>query len=43
MSETLYYFGILHGMSLKKVRSRREFLQEFLELPDRNKLIRTLR
>lgn len=43
MSETLYYFGILHGMSLKSVRARREFLTEFLELPTQNKLIRTLR
>jgi ABC-type multidrug transport system ATPase subunit len=43
MSETLYYFGILHGMSLRRVRERRVFLQEFLELPAQNKLIRTLR
>lgn len=43
MSETLFYFGILHGMKIKSVRERREFLKEFLELPDQNKLIRTLR
>lgn len=43
MSETLFYFGILHGMKIKSVRERREFLKELLELPDQNKLIRTLR
>lgn len=43
MSETLYYFGILHGMKLEDIRARREFLREFLELPAPNKLIRTLR
>lgn len=43
MNETLYYFGILHGMKLKDVRTRREFLREFLELPAQDKLIRTLR
>ena len=43
MSETLVYFGILHGMSMKDIRQRREFLQEFLELPSPKKLIRTLR
>lgn len=42
MNETLYYFGVLHGMSLKVVRERRAFLTEFLELPA-NKLIRRLR
>ena len=43
MNETLYYFGILHGMTLKSVRERREFLTDFLELPVGTKLIRTLR
>lgn len=43
MSETLFYFGILHGMKIKSVRERREFLKGLLELPDQNKLIRTLR
>ena len=43
MSETMYYFGILHGMKLKDIRSRRTFLTNFLELPTQNKLIRTLR
>ena len=43
MSETLYYFGILHGMKIKDIRARRDFLQEFLELPPSHKLIRTLR
>ena len=43
MSETLYYFGLLHGMKVKDVRTRRKFLQDFLDLPPSHRLIRTLR
>ena len=43
MRETMYYFGILHRMSRKKVRARGEFLLNLLELPSQNKLIRKLR
>lgn len=43
MSETMFYFGILHGMKRKDIRTRRKFLTNFLELPTENKLIRTLR
>lgn len=42
ISETLMYFGILHGMSFKKVRERMAFLLEFLSLPNKKQLISTL-
>lgn len=42
MLETMYYFGILHGLSFKKIRERGQFLLELLELPSVNKRIRNL-
>lgn len=42
ISETLLYFGILHGMSWAKVKERTAFLLEFLSLPDKSRLINTL-
>ena len=43
MLETMYYFGILHGMSCKEVKTRGKFLLDLLELPNKDKLIRKLR
>ena len=43
MLETMYYFGILHGMSCKEVKTRGKFLLDLLELPSKDKLIRKLR
>ena len=43
MLETMYYFGILHGLSIKKIKERGQFLLELLELPSVNKIIRKLR
>ena len=43
MMETLYYFGILYGMSIKKVKERGKYLLELLELPSVNKAIKNLR
>eukprot|EP00731_Ephydatia_muelleri_P031186 Em0022g700a len=42
MMETMYYFGLLHGMSLKEIKIRGKFLLELLELPAGNKLIAKL-
>ena len=43
MMETMYYFGLLHGMSLKEIKLRGKFLLDLLELPSGNKLIAKLR
>ena len=43
MLETMYYFGILHGMSFKEMKTRGKFLLDLLELPNKDKLIRKLR
>ena len=43
MLETMYYFGILHGMQRTAVRDRGKFLLELLELPSQKKLIKKLR
>lgn len=43
MLETMYYFGILHGMSCREVKTRGKFLLDLLELPNKDKLIRKLR
>jgi ABC-type multidrug transport system ATPase subunit/ABC-type multidrug transport system permease subunit len=40
--ETLYYFGILHGVRLKEIKKQIEFLQHLLELPAKSKLIKRL-
>lgn len=42
MLETMYYFGILHGMQRTAVRDRGKFLLELLELPSQKKLIKKL-
>jgi len=43
ISESFFYYGILHRMKLKDVRSRREFLKQLLELPTTNQLVGKLR
>ena len=43
MLETMYYFGILHGMSRAKVKARGKFLLDLLDLPSHSKLIKKLR
>ena len=43
MLETMYYFGILHGMRRAEVKARGSFLLGLLELPSQNKIIRKLR
>lgn len=42
MLETMYYFGILHGMHRRNVKERGHFLLTLLELPSQTKLIRKL-
>ena len=37
------YFGILHGMRCKEVKTRGRFLLDLLELPSKDKVIRKLR
>ena len=41
--ETMYYFGILNRMSCKAIQMRIQFLLELLELPQSNRLVRSLR
>ncbi len=41
--ETMSYFGILHGMSRQRVKQRRKFLLELLELHPKSRTVRTLR
>jgi ABC-type multidrug transport system ATPase subunit len=41
--ETLHYFGLLHDMKKADIKSRSDFLIEFLDLPDRYRLIKNLR
>ena len=43
MLETMYYFGILHGLSINRIKERGQFLLDLLELPSVNKSIRKLR
>ncbi|KAL4229119.1 hypothetical protein ACF0H5_012158 [Mactra antiquata] len=39
ISETLKYFGTLHGMTSVQVNARTEFLVDFLTLPEKSRLI----
>ena len=43
ISETLYYFGILHDMSSELVKLRSDFLIKILDLPDEKRMIKNLR
>jgi len=43
IGETLQYYGRLHGMSAELIKSRTEFLVDFLTLPDKDRLVSQLR
>jgi len=43
MMETLQYFGVLHGMVRREVKTRGRFLLDLLELPSKDKVIKKLR
>ena len=43
MEETLFYFGRIYQMSERNIKDRISFLAEFLDIPDKRKLIRELR
>lgn len=43
ISDTLWFFGRIHGLSSKETRERMKFLVEFLDLPQKNSLVRNLR
>ncbi|XP_046712273.1 ABC transporter G family member 23 isoform X2 [Silurus meridionalis] len=42
ISDTLWFFGRIHGLSSKETRDRMKFLIEFLDLPQKNRLVRNL-
>ncbi|XP_053488165.1 ABC transporter G family member 23 [Ictalurus furcatus] len=42
ISDTLWFFGRIHGLSSKETRERMKFLVEFLDLPQKNSLVRNL-
>ena len=43
MAETMFYFGILHRMKRKEIKSRHLFLTGLLDLPQKDKLIKKMR
>lgn len=42
ISDTLNFFGRIHGMTSKETQARMDFLIEFLDLPQKNSLVRNL-
>ncbi|KAM9466438.1 ABC transporter G family member 23 isoform 1-T1 [Clarias gariepinus] len=42
ISDTLWFFGRIHGLSSKETRERMKFLIDFLDLPQKNSLVRNL-
>jgi ABC-type multidrug transport system ATPase subunit len=42
IKETLIYFGLLHNMKMNAIKERSGFLIDFLDLPDKNRMIRNL-
>ncbi|XP_059488406.1 ABC transporter G family member 23-like [Neocloeon triangulifer] len=42
ISETLMYFGWIFGLDTEKIEERLTFLLKFLELPSKNRLVKTL-
>uniref|UniRef100_A0A6Q2Z4G9 ABC transporter domain-containing protein n=1 Tax=Esox lucius TaxID=8010 RepID=A0A6Q2Z4G9_ESOLU len=42
ISDTLTFFGRIHGLSSKETRARMDFLVDFLDLPQKTKLVRNL-
>jgi len=43
MVETMIFFGILHRMTKKEIKTRRLFLTRLLDLPEQDKLIGKMR
>ncbi|MGH0171906.1 UNVERIFIED_CONTAM: hypothetical protein FKN15_064967 [Acipenser sinensis] len=42
ISDTFWFFGRIHGLTSKETESRISFLIEFLDLPEKSKLVRNL-
>ncbi|XP_072546188.1 ABC transporter G family member 20 [Salminus brasiliensis] len=42
ISNTLWFFGRIHGLSSKETEDRMNFLVDFLDLPQKNSLVRNL-
>ncbi|XP_058255596.1 ABC transporter G family member 23 isoform X1 [Hemibagrus wyckioides] len=42
ISDTLWFFGRIHGLSSQETQERMKFLIEFLNLPQKNSLVRNL-
>ncbi|XP_076833656.1 ABC transporter G family member 20 isoform X2 [Brachyhypopomus gauderio] len=42
ISETLWFYGRVHGLSSKNIQARMDFLINFLDLPQKNSLVRNL-
>uniref|UniRef100_A0A8C5HRI7 ABC transporter G family member 23-like n=3 Tax=Gouania willdenowi TaxID=441366 RepID=A0A8C5HRI7_GOUWI len=42
ISDTLSFFGRIHGLTSKETQARMDFLVEFLHLPQKNSLVRNL-
>lgn len=42
ISDTLTFFGRLHGLTRKETQARMDFLIDFLDLPQKNSLVRNL-
>ncbi|KAF5896629.1 ABC transporter G family member 23-like isoform X2, partial [Clarias magur] len=42
ISDTLWFFGRIHGLSSKETRERMKFLIDFLDLPQKSSLVRNL-
>lgn len=43
ISDTLVFFGRIHGLTSKETQARMDFLIDFLDLPQKNSLVRNLR
>jgi ABC-type multidrug transport system ATPase subunit len=43
IKETMIYFGWIFGLDTEKIEERLGFLLKFLELPSKNRLVKTLR
>lgn len=43
ISNTLWFFGRIHGLSSKETEARMSFLIDFLDLPQKHSLVKNLR
>lgn len=43
IGDTLVFFGRIHGLTSKDTQARMDFLIDFLDLPQKNSLVRNLR